>query len=771
MKANTVQSIVADHFAIKLVTPAVLTLMLFSPGAFSQIEEIVVTATKRETGLQETPIAITAMNREELRKLGFADPSDLPSQTPNLQINSINGQSKPSVYLRGIGTNDFTTVAPSSVGFYVDEVYQGMQSAQLFQLYDLERIEVLRGPQGTLYGRNTTGGGINFNSIRPGDEAEGNFSATYGNFDSWNVQGGVTMPLDDTLSIRISGIYRDQGPLEVNKFRGNTDENVRRFKTHAGRVGINFKPMDWQEWYLKIHGGKYTGDGPRYHFKRVPAPSGPGYPDVILPPFLRSALGVTPFPYTEAGNDWHESSSSTAQDEEIETFGASLIGNIDLNFATLTTITGYETVDAYTTFDGDGGPLAALIIVQDDKGSQFSQELRLTSDIDGPFSWILGAYYYEEDIDVDNTRVINEFNPAPTLPPGHPAFFSRQLILRQPYTQDSESYAVFGNVSYSFIDRASITAGVRYTEDKKELLFNTFLAQRAGLPFDIPLIRNAVRDESWDDFTWSVVLDYAFSEDIYGYASYNRGFRSGGFNAAANFREVDLTTVDPENVDAFEVGLKTSMMDNRVTLNTAFFYNDFTDLQVFRFVTPPGAPPGSIPAGRLSNAGSATSYGVEWELKTNLVEGLFINFAGSYLDASYDKFDAGPNPFDPLGPELDFADNDLTSAPEWSLNGTVEYNIRPDNSLLLTPRFEFTYTGEQYFDPNNEADVFQGDYWLANASFTVSHQSFPLYVSVWSKNLFDEEYNGRILQLDTFGINAEVRGLPRTYGVTVGYVF
>ena len=715
--------------------------------------EIIVTAQRRSENLQKVPAAVTAFSATDLARFGFADAMDLKQQTPGLQIKSSNGQTKPNVFLRGIGTNDFNVSASGAVGFYVDEVYQGLQSAQLFQMFDLERVEVLRGPQGTLYGRNTTGGASNFFTRKPGDEAAANATLSYGRFNQFDLEAAVETPLAADFGVRIAGIYRSTDGDGRNFFTG---ERVNGFDSGAARALLRYTP-EGQEWILNVHGGRQDGDGPRYHFQRVPNNR---FPDGVLP-----LIGVAA-PYVAPGGYW-DGSWDLPQDEEIENHGAALTGRIDIGDLTLHSVTGYEHVDAFVRFDSDGSPLDYVNVEFGDRGRQFSQELRLASSPGGTLTWIAGAYVY-----IDRVRAANRFDIgrfARTLFGAMPDITnpSAPIDIHQNYTQKTRSLAGFGSLSYRIDDALKLTGGLRFTRDRKTLDYGTTAdaAEAVGLPFLI-----AVRQRrSWDALTGNAVVDYQATRDLLVYASYNRGFKSGQFNASPLFNAADVNSADPERVDAFEAGVKSQFADNRVRLNVSAFYNKFRKLQVFQFV--PDATTG-VPTSRYSNAGAARVKGIEFEIDARPVDALSLRLSGAYLDAKYTRFvSAADDPATPAVETVSFAGNRLTAAPELNLNGAADYEIDLGGELSLTPGYDFTYDSRQFFTAENSIALSQRRYWVHNAALTLRHAGSGYSLSGWIRNFTDSRYNNEILPLPDFGVNGEIRGARQTYGLTASARF
>ncbi len=715
------------------------------------LEEIVVTSQRRAENLQEVPLAISAFRTEDLQKFGFSTPEALALQTPSLTIKGSQGETKPNVFLRGVGTNDFNATATSAVGFYTDQVYQGLPSGQLFQMFDLERVEVLRGPQGTLYGRNTTGGAVNFISNQPDGTTRGNLSATYGRFDQTEVEAAVQFPLGEKLSARLAGVYRSSSGDTENRFDGN---DVNEYDTYALRAVARWEISDDNVWTFNVHTGQYNGEGPRYHFVRV---DNGHYPDDVLP-----IIGVDA-PYDE-GDDWWAGSWDLPQDEDIESYGGSIVGVIETDSFTFTSVTGYENVDAFVRYDSDASPLSYVNVVYGDDGWMFSQELRLASNGEGPLSWIGGLYYYEDSVKADNSfdiaRFARDLFGAPPDPndPQAPGFYVQQ------WQQPTRSIAAFASLTYEFSDAWKATAGVRWTEDKKEFDFQTFQDEHETIGV-IPLIDVSL-DDSWSDVGGGASIQYTISPDAMLYASYNRGFKGGAYNGSPIFDPTTVRAVDPEYVNAYEVGAKTQFLEDRVQLNVAAFYNDYTDMQVFRFVPDPNT---GIPTAFLENAASAEITGVEAEFRGRF-GGLDLSLGAAYLDATYKDYvvQEGDSTFG--NPTIDFSGNRLVGAPETHINAAVEYTFDLGGPRLA-PRVEYLYSSRVDFDSSNNPLLAQGSYSVVNAALRLENIADQLDVTAWVRNLTEEEYATDALDLSNFGFDIKVHGSPRTYGVTLDWRF
>ncbi|MBY0508596.1 MAG: TonB-dependent receptor, partial [Rhodospirillaceae bacterium] len=455
------------------------------------------------------------------------------------------------------------------------------------------------------------------------------------------------------------------------------------------------------------------------------------------------------------------------QKETTDSFGTSLKGDINLGSVTFTSITGYQEVDAYVRFDSDASPLNYVNVVFSDDNWQFSQELRLASDTAERFQWIAGAYYYRDSVRAANNFDIARFARVLFGAPPNLADPTAPISIDQTYLQKTESYAVFASTTYRLTDQFKATAGLRWTRDSKSLDYQT--GADAARAIGIPFLIDVDRERSWNAVTGNATLDYQVNDDILTYASYNRGFKSGVFNAAPFFSAADVNSANPEKVDAYEIGLKNTLLDNRLRLNLAAFYNNFSNLQVFQFI--PDATTG-IPTSRYSNAGSARVKGVEFEVQVQATEGLFFQLAGAALDAKYKTFIAvADNPTTPANETQDLSGNRLNAAPKFNISGVVEYVLPISNDWLVTPRYEFTYNSRQFFTSENTAALSQKAYGIHNASLALANTAHDVELTLFIKNLTGTRYNNEILPLPDFGFNGEIRGARQSYGATLSYKF
>ncbi len=744
-------------YGIFFIVLGCLTSTASAAQGVGALEEIIVTAQKREESIQKVPVSITSFIGKDIEKYRFRTARDLAEFTPSLRIQGANPNSHPNFFLRGIGSQSQSASEQTSVGIYVDEVNVNARAGQLSQMFDLERVEVLRGPQGTLYGRNTTGGAINLISRKPDGERDVRAMATYGRFDQVSVEGAVGLPITERLSVRVAGVYNKRDGYTKNTFLPGDSDDGDNINNWAVRGQVRFQPTETIDLLLNIHGSGNKSTG---WFEHLAGRFHPG----TQPPMPPGVIGVPPgFPLGNAcagcenvvgsvssGDFWTTENDQIGNLNDIDTFGSWFRATIDFDDFTLTSISAYEKVDSLNVSNADAMGIDLIHIDFGEFSEQFSQELRLTSTTDNVLQWIVGLYYFADDTKNDtNFNFNNGF--------GTSAVFGGALTpVHQYWTQGGESYAVFGDTTYDFNERWTGTFGVRWTKDKKDFdAVNTL--NPVVLPFSIPLF-TFQDEESWDAFSYRAGLNWQVTDKALIYASYNHGFKSGAYNGVALFDVNELTVVNPEFVDAFEVGAKTIWFDNRVTLNGAIFYNDFEDLQQNRIVSLPGAPG---PVLTLQNAASAEVFGAELEAQIFPTDRLRGIFGLSFLDSEYTDFE--------LAEGISAAGNKMIGAPDISFNGMVEYDIVLGEYGLIVPRFEFTYTDNIFLDPTNRPDLQVNDYWLLNTSVAWISADGHWEVRVWGKNITNEEIIRDIFNFAPLGQNMEYHAEPATYGVTVRY--
>ena len=621
-----------------------------APDASAQIEDIVVTAERRETTLQDTPVSVTAMSGETLNAIGIRNLEDFQFFVPGV---SITNDALAIVNIRGIGTSAFGVATDPSSTVHYDGVYIPRPTTSYQDLYDVERIELLRGPQGVLFGRNSAGGTLLITSRPPTDQLEGTLALTVGNYDRLTLSGTISGPLGDGVRGRLTvlrnrrdGIYRD--PVTGRRYQN--DDN------YAARATVAFDPSDGLEIVLRAD---YSREDET------------GYPSVReqYPQEFRDAGAFIP-------RNRRELALNTRPVNDVEAWGLSATVNYDLGGTTLRSISAYRGSRVAQVLDVDSTTLFLRDIAFDERSRSFTQELQLLSDSGDRLRWILGAFYLNER-GSDQIQIIE---PA------------RRLAI--PERNVTNAYALFGQATYSLTDAFRLTAGLRYSYEEKNFGFQVFVG-------DV-LVDGARPSDSWSSFTPRLVAEYDVTDDVLAYASASRGFKSGGFQLG------DGRPFLPESLWSYELGLKSYFFDRRLRLNIGGFYYDYTNLQVVEYVNG---------VATTTNAGQATITGAEIELTARPSRNLSINSSLAYLDARYDVFfDQGVSLAGnrlPNAPEWNLTfgvqyDIDLGEMGRLSLRGDAAYRSRVffkanndrlfsnDGYVLVNSRISLAMPGEHW---------------------------------------------------------------------------
>jgi iron complex outermembrane receptor protein len=709
------------------------------------LEEIVVTAQRREQNLQDVPIAISAMTGQMLEDAGVRDPRDLQAYVPSLQFQSGTAATTSIIFLRGVGIGDFNANTTGAVGVYVDDVFLGANSGKLFNIFDGDGVEVLRGPQGTLYGRNTTGGAIKFASKKPTDELSANLSLLYGRYNEVRVEGGIGGPIvEDKLKFRVSGLYDQRDGWLHNRVTGHELNDVDLW---AARAILDFTPTDSLLLRLTVHGGENSGGARQFQHR------GQGIDFLGNPAFDENGVPLDGAGYADTDHNVNAGDYDIEGKEKVKVSGGSLLGELTLDGVTLTSITAYEKVDRNTLEDTDASPNDVLTAVYIDKPEQWSEELRIRSNGDGNLSWIAGAFYFDDKLETDSSydllRVLRPFFVTDENPTGF-APESSVGLLRYPYTQDTRSTALFGQVDYRFLDALTLTAGLRYTEDRIDLKYSSYFDETI---FTVPLI-DVHESKTFSNLSGRLALSWAMNDDTLLYGSISSGYNSGGFAGFAATDPIQLRPFDEENLYAYEVGVKSEMLDRRVRLNAAAFYYDYRDLQVFIYDTS-----GDVPVQIKLNAGSARIYGLEAELTVKPTAQFEVFLSASSLDSEYQDFADG------LG--NDFSGNTLINAPEFSMSAGLSWTQPIGDAGSLQAAASGSYQSKIYFTPANDNAYSQSSVTMLNARLAWTPPSGTWELALWGKNLTDERwvnFMAPVITMDQLNYND-----PATYGVEFSY--
>lgn len=707
---------------------------------------IIVTAQRRAQDLQDVPAAVTAISGTQLANRQIADTNDLQNQIPNVVISTGTGTaSSARIYFRGIGEDESRGAIDPAVGIYIDNVYLGRTVGSLVDLVDIEQVEVLRGPQGTLYGRNTNGGAIKISSVRP-QLGENSLAGGlgYGNFDRIQARATANLSLWDTGALRISALYRERDGY--HKLNPNGDlanlagTTVGNEKLYALRGSLYGQMSDvWS--YLAIV--DYTKD------KTDPTPSSiiaesssagvatdvDGNIFTVEPAATVTCSAATPMSSQPIG-------CFNSYFSEVDAFGVSyqLTGEYD-KFS-------ISSVTSYRTLTDDLSTHITFPYFQQTDQNQFSQEFLFNSDFDSPFNFTAGAFYYTEDANLAFTFILPVTNQI-----------------------DTESFSLFGQANVEIGEALTLTGGVRWTTEDRTLRATSVV---------VPVVEDEVNA---DNITWTAKADYKLTDDILFYASYSTGFKSPGFSSDCFSPAGCFLSVEEEELDSIETGIRTKFADGRATVNATYFYNEYDNLQI-------SATTGGGVFTR-SNAGAARIQGVEVEFGFEPVRGLDIYGNGSWLDADYRDVTAlqagtltnsnittgavGPacNNVTAAGgtPQFDGQVIDcalglqLKNAPEWK--ATVGFNYTAE----LTGG-EVFFGADAAYEDDSFALVSNTPGSLVEPGFRVDARigyradDDRYSITLWGKNLTDREYFRA-----TTGLNQVYAAPPLTFGVDVGFKF
>lgn len=704
--------------------------LLVSTTAYSNdysIEEVTVTAQKRAESLQDVPIAITAFNQDMLKEAGIEGIDNVAQFTPGFSMTSYN-KSSPQPYIRGIGTNTSGAGDDASVAMFIDDVYISRAGAYDSNLFDLERVEVLRGPQGTLYGKNVVGGALNITTRKPNtEEFEARIRVDAGNYNKRGLQAFMTGPLSETVAGKLSFSTAERDGFVENTVTGN---DLRDEDSQSARAGLVWDASETLSVSWNWDASKVRESGAGRVFNGEPLPGLGGS-------FL-----------TPSRNDRDKTDTNNDGYTDRDVWGTSLKVEWEQDYGTWTSVTAYRTSD-YKFLDDlvpaldlvSGFNLNYFTNETEEEEKQFSQELRLASNGEGPLEWTVGLYYFKDDIDRTeywDTRLVG-------------SILSIGLTEGQvDATNETESKAVFGQFSYNLEDWR-FTVGGRYTRETKDatLIGEGFEPVYLGLYADF----NAKADESWSNFSGKFSIDYMGFENTLIYLSRSEGFKSGAFNSIAGTKTGAETPLDPELATQIELGIKSQWFDDRLRVNAVLFDIDYEDLQVFHSVGLDVI---------VENAGEATSKGAELEVIALPVEGLELSASYSYLDASYDEFLSGG---------IDNSGNQLTRAPKNAYTLSSSYSMPLGDSGDVNFRLDYVNQGELYMAADN-SDISKLDgYELYNARVAFQSADETWELALWGKNLTDEEYVIHSADLSDLGsiATSDILGNPRTYGVTFTY--
>lgn len=672
------------------------------------VEEVTVTARRREESLKDVPVAVTAVSGERLEATGAVDITTLQQSTPNLTVQIARGSNSTLIsFIRGVGQQDPLWGFEPGVGLYIDDVYVARPQAAVLDIFEVERLEVLRGPQGTLYGRNTIGGAIKYVTAKIQGEPEIKLKGNFGSYDQRDVIASAKGMVTDNLGLGLTWATFNRDGFGENLTTGaeHYDKDV-----VAARATVELTPTD--NLFFRLSGDIVTDrSNPRHGHRETPGLTATG----------------APIPTAVVLDDVYDTRAGAGDKNHVEARGVSFLGEWKASESlTFKSITAYRAGETEGVIDFDNEPAALLDIPARYNDHQFTQEFQAlyTSD---RLQGVFGLYYLNATAAGAFDTVVGQANLS-IATAGH---------------VDTKSYSAFADVSYDLTDQLSISVGGRYTKDKKSAQvyrqnFTGLKSPLFGNPNAIPgLVRsNFTSSDSYERFTPRVSVSYDWTPEVTTYASFSQGFKSGGFDMRADaiLTPSSVNGYDPEKVDSYEAGLKGYFFDGRLSLNSAFFYSKYKDQQV-TLQTPVGA---SI-ASQVANVGKSHIYGAEFEGVARFTPDLFANFSLGYTKAEFDEYRALDLTSTP--PVIrDFADERVfQNTPEW--NGSVSLTWRHDlgdnGSIAFIPSASYRSKFNMFEIPSI---LDQDSYWLLDASIVWTSSDERYRVGLHGKNLGDEEY-------------------------------
>lgn len=696
-------------------------------------DDIVVTATRRETRLQTTASAVTAVTAEQMQARGITDVQSLAAVTPGMSFGTLTG-AQAHIAIRGIGSDSLVVGQDPRVAFYQDGVYIGRPTAQLGGMFDLERIEVLKGPQGALYGRNATGGAVNVITKGPSDQLDGFLRASYGNYDAVNLEGAVGAALAPGLSARIAARYENRDGFGKNVVNGDDIDDKNQF---GARLSVRWDAAPNLSFTTIADYNREKDHAFGTHF------FGQANPNV---PILGLVRGGIARPYS------YDIASDTTPEAYIRAWGVTEKIELKTDVATIQSITSYRNSKARVLNDYDGTSLPIYRATSFEKARQFSQELTASGEI-GRFEWLTGALYFDEK---QNLSTIGPVSAAAT---GGAVDNIRQG-LQTGGTLKAVAFSPYVELTYNVSDTIAVRGGGRYTYEKKSIDdISQFDFSRPYSPTNPLILRPGFpRSDSvkYNNFVPSATIEWKASPDIFLYAKYSQGFKSGNYNVS-----VAQAPFQPEKIKSYEVGIKTNIPAVRGVFNLTGFYYDYTNLQV------------TIVRGTnsiIENAANATIKGIEALLRIEPVSGLTLEGAGTYLDSKYQDYISTNPVFAALGAQ-DLSGNQLTQSPKWSLNGSIQQKFDVGTGQV-TARIETNYVSRVYFTPFNERPISQAGYALVNANLRYDVTD-NWSVEGFIRNLADKKAVAQSVASSGLWGFPVIGTLipPRTYGVRIGYNF
>ena len=731
-------------------------------------EVIQVTATKRAESIQEVPVSVSALNGDQLDALGLNDTTEVTQQIPNFQVNAWSPQI--TIFnLRGVSQNNFVDNLEAPIAVYQDEAFLASMNAISGQMFDVERVEVLRGPQGTLFGRNATGGLVHYISrSADDDELNGFVDVTLGSFDRQSIEAAIGGGLTDDVRARIAfKSESSDGYIKPDSSIPTVDD-----RAIGGSDGFGVRAVFEVDFSDELQGQfifKYSKDDDvatgGYAFENC------DFDDGGICPVDSSGRAIVTGGVVSGDPHVHQNDTKGFLDREVQNHTAKFTYELE-NGMELVSITNFMSMDKSYLEDGDAFPDPNVVFCQDADVEQFSQELRLSGETEsGELKWQVGAYYMDYELDAFATTQgapnidlsFDLFNAgiisAPTVFDDNPF----DGLSDRTYNLTVKNKSVFGQIDYDIADDLTLTAGLRFSQDDKEIdwiaLF-TSEQQTTPIPYAVTqnnslasasTILNSFADDAIDysDYAARLSLSKDFSDDLLGFVSWNRGIKGGNWSLSSGVSP-DRFEHDEEVLNAYEAGVKWQATDS-TRINATTYYYDYNDYQTFVAI-----PQGSISANPQIGNSDATAYGAEIELVSSLTENFDMMLGLAFSESEVEKIEAGANPV---------LNAEFPNAPSISGNYLFRY-YKSMGEANVVFQFDGAYYGDQFLEVTNGPGTVQDAYNVSNLS--ISYETETWSVSLWSKNLFDETYKAYSLDLGGLGATSYYAP-PRTSGISFRY--
>jgi iron complex outermembrane receptor protein len=730
---------------------------LMAQSTSDELEEVIVTAQKREQRLQDVPVSITALSADQLVAFKLNSGTDLAKYTPNLRISNAGNEDQPKISIRGLSQFDFNLNASSPTGVFYDEVYVASQFLGGPQIYDMQRVEVLRGPQGTLFGKNTTAGAVDYITRAPSfnGQADGYIGGEAGNNDYYRVEGARDFELNDNLAARVAFNTSHSDGWVKNVNRDASARNLSSIENHSFRGVFAYKKEDFDAtlrlWSTRSSptaiGIIGTGTCPAYCLNIPPLgiirPTTPGTQITGVNPRLN--------PYTGQPMDVREGAFDRSGSIRVKGDGSYLTLNQNFGKVTLTSVTSYLKGDFKNLVDGDGSIRNLFTLDFYAKTKEYSQDLRLTTQFEGPFNVIGGLYYFHDEVDPSTTArfgdVLQVLQPGGATP--------------TTYEQTRSSVAAYVDGTYKVSEKGELFVGVRLTHEKGDI--DDFVVG-GGAPLSLGYKETEPSGRAG--------MRYKVTNDVMVYGQYSRGYRSSALNGNAGCAS-ELNVAKPEFLNSFEVGLKSEWLDRRVMFNTSAFYYAFSDQQFRGPVTGASPCPGSAnPLGTvLLNAAKSKIMGLEVETVAKVSQNLSLMLGVGLLDSKYKELMLADTN---NGGVADLSGNKLLEAPPYSVTLAFDYSV-PVQSAKLGLRADASWTGKQYFTAfNNTVPYNLGispSHWESNARVYLSSHDGKYDFGIWGKNLNNQDALTFAANPAAFGILFTTVPYPRRYGADFRWNF